>query len=123
MRDMVKRVLSSQVPILTWVAPSGARAASAGVFVVMAGDIAAMSPGTNIGAATPISLQGPMDSTLARKATNDAAAFARTVAAQRGRNAVWAERAVREAVAVTDAEAVDQHIVDFAAGSQAELLA
>ena len=90
MRDMVKRELSAQIPIITWVTPGGARAASAGVFVVMAAHVAAMSPGTNIGAATPINLQGPMDSTLARKATNDAAAFARTVAAQRGRNAGWA---------------------------------
>jgi len=71
------------------------------VFVTMAADVAAMSPGTNIGAATPINLQGPMDSTLARKATNDAAAFARSVARQRGRNAVWAEDAVRHAVAAT----------------------
>jgi membrane-bound serine protease (ClpP class) len=88
----------------------------------MAADVAAMSPGTNIGAATPISLSGPMDSTLARKATNDAAAVARTVATQRGRSSVWAERAVREAVAATDAEAVEQHIVDFIARSQTELL-
>ena len=88
----------------------------------MAADVAAMSPGTNIGAATPISLQGPMDSTLARKATNDAAAFARTVAAQRGRSAAWAERAVREAVAASDREAVELRIVDFIATSEADLL-
>jgi membrane-bound serine protease (ClpP class) len=67
MRDMVKGLLGSPVPVITWVTPGGARAASAGVFVVMAGDVAAMSPGTNIGAATPINLQGPMDSTLAAK--------------------------------------------------------
>jgi membrane-bound serine protease (ClpP class) len=89
----------------------------------MAADVAAMSPGTNIGAATPINLQGGMDSTLARKVTNDAAAFARTIAAQRGRNAVWAERAVREAVAVDETEAVQMHIVDFVAGSLEDLLA
>jgi membrane-bound serine protease (ClpP class) len=123
MRDMVKRMLSSEVPIITWVTPGGARAASAGVFVTMAGDVAAMSPGTNIGAATPINLQGPMDSTLARKATNDAAAFARTVAAQRGRSAAWAEKAVRAAVAASETEAVDLGVVDFIAGSMAELLA
>jgi membrane-bound serine protease (ClpP class) len=93
------------------------------VFVVMAADVAAMAPGTNIGAATPINLQGPMDSTLARKATNDAAAFARTVAAQRGRNVAWAERAVREAVAVSETEAVDLKVVDFIAASIPELLA
>lgn len=123
MRDMVKRMLASQVPIITWVTPGGARAASAGVFVVMAGDVAAMAPGTNIGAATPVNLQGPMDSTMAHKATNDAAAFARTVAAQRGRNGDWAEQAVRRAVAASDSEAVALRIVDFEASTLAELLA
>jgi membrane-bound serine protease (ClpP class) len=123
MRDMVKRMLASEVPVITWVTPGGARAASAGVFVVMAGDVAAMSPGTNIGAATPVNLQGPMDSTLAHKATNDAAAFARTVAAQRGRNGDWAEQAVRKAVAASDSEAVALRIVDFHAATLAELLA
>jgi membrane-bound serine protease (ClpP class) len=105
------------------VTPGGARAASAGVFVVMAGDVAAMAPGTNIGAATPVNLQGPMDSTLAHKATNDAAAFARTVAAQRARNGDWAEQAVRRAVAASDSEAVALRIVDFQASNLAELLA
>jgi len=123
MRDMVKNLLAARVPVLAWVSPGGARAASAGVFVVMAADVAAMSPGTNIGAATPINMQGGMDSTLARKVTNDAAAFARTIAAQRGRNAEWAERAVREAVAVDETEAVQLHIVDFIAGSLEDLLA
>ena len=123
MREMVKRMLASQVPILTWVAPGGARAASAGVFVTMAGDVAAMAPGTNIGAATPINLQGGMDSTLARKVTNDAAAFARTVAAQRGRNIRWAEQAVRQAVAVNETEAESLKVVDFIAATLPELLA
>jgi membrane-bound serine protease (ClpP class) len=123
MRDMVKRLLASRVPVLAWVSPSGARAASAGLFVVMAADVAAMAPGTNIGAATPVSLQGGMDSTLTRKSTNDAAAFARTVAAQRGRNVDWAERAVRQAVAVGEAEAVELGIVNLVASSLPELLA
>ncbi len=122
MRQIVKRMLASRVPILTWVMPSGARAASAGVFVTMAGDVAAMAPGTNIGAATPVNLQGGMDSTLARKATSDAAAFARTVADQRHRNREWAERAVREAVAASDREAVDLGVVDFVASSLEDLL-
>lgn len=122
MRTIIKRMLSSKVPILTWVAPSGSRAASAGVFVTMVGDVAAMAPGTNIGAATPVNLQGGMDSTMSRKATNDAAAFARTVADQRGRNRVWAERAVREAVAVSDTEAVALGVVDFVASSLEDLL-
>jgi membrane-bound serine protease (ClpP class) len=123
MRDIVKRFLSSKVPVIAWVTPSGARAASAGVFIVMAADFAAMSPGTNIGAATPINLQGPMDSTLARKATNDAAAFARTLALQRHRNAAWAEKAVREAVAVDEVEAVRLGVVDTVAATLPELLA
>ena len=123
MRDMVKNLLASRVPVLAWVSPSGARAASAGVFIVMAADVAAMSPGTNIGAATPINMQGGMDSTLARKVTNDAAAFAHTIAVQRGRNADWAVRAVREAVSVDETEAVQMHIVDFLAGSLEDLLA
>jgi membrane-bound serine protease (ClpP class) len=122
MRDMVKRLLASQVPVIVWVTPSGARAASAGVFVTMAADIAAMSPGTNIGAATPINMQGAMDSTLARKATNDAAAFARTVAHQRGRNVAWAEDAVRHAVAASETEALQLHIIDFVVSTLPELL-
>jgi membrane-bound serine protease (ClpP class) len=121
MRAMVQREFASPVPVIVWVTPGGAHAASAGVFVTMAADVAAMAPGTNIGAATPISLQGPLDSTLARKATNDAAAFARTVAAQRGRSAAWAERAVREAVAVSEREALELGVVDFVASTPAEL--
>jgi len=122
MRDMVKRMLAAKVPVIVWIEPSGGRAASAGVFITMAADVAAMAPGTNIGAATPINMQGPMDSTLARKATNDAAAFARTVAHQRGRNAEWAEDAVRHAVAASETEAVDLHIVDFVSGSLSDVL-
>jgi membrane-bound serine protease (ClpP class) len=123
MRVMIKRLLSAGVPVIVWITPSGGRAASAGVFVTMAADVAAMSPGTNIGAATPINMQGPMDSTLARKVTNDAAAFARTIAHQRGRNAEWAEDAVRHAVAASETEAVELHVVDFVAATTTELLA
>ncbi len=122
MRRMVQRELAARVPVIVWVSPGGAHAASAGVFVTMAADVAVMAPGTNMGAATPISLSGPMDSTLARKAANDASAFARTVAAQRHRNAVWAEDAVRRAVAVSDREAVEQGIVDFVALTDREVL-
>jgi membrane-bound serine protease (ClpP class) len=122
MRAMVKRMLVAEVPIIAYVSPAGARAASAGVFIVMAADVAGMAPGTNIGAATPVNLQGGMDSTLARKATNDAAAFARTIARQRGRNAQWAEEAVRRAVAASEDEAQDLGVVDFVAGSLDDLL-
>lgn len=123
MRTMIQRLLASEVPVIAWVTPAGAHAASAGVFLVMACDVAAMSPGTNIGAATPVSMGGPMDSTLSRKATSDASAFARTIAAQRGRNVRWAERAVREAIAASETEAVADSVVDFVAGTQAEVLA
>jgi membrane-bound serine protease (ClpP class) len=123
MRTMVQRLLAADVPVIAWVTPAGAHAASAGVFITMACDVAAMSPGTNIGAATPISMSGPMDSTLAHKVTNDAAAFARTISAQRGRNGVWAERAVREAVSISETEAVHEHVVDYVAGDLPDLLA
>jgi membrane-bound serine protease (ClpP class) len=123
MRHMVQRMLASRVPLVAYVAPSGAHAASAGVFVTMAAHVAAMAPGTNLGAATPVGMQGGMDSTLARKATSDAAAFARTVAAQRGRNAVWAEEAVRKAVAASETEAVELGVVDFVARDLEEVLA
>jgi membrane-bound serine protease (ClpP class) len=123
MRDMVKKMLATPVPTIAWVTPSGAHAASAGVFIVMAADFAAMAPGTNIGAATPISLQGPMDSTLARKATNDASAFARSIATQRGRNAKWAEDAVRHAVSINEDEAVKINVVDTTAATLDEVLA
>ncbi|MCC6651189.1 MAG: nodulation protein NfeD [Candidatus Eisenbacteria bacterium] len=123
MRTMCGRILASERPVIAYVTPSGAHAASAGVFIVMAANVAAMSPGTNIGAATPIHMQGPMDSTLARKATNDAAAFARTVAAMRGRNVAWAEDAVRRAVSVSETEAVRDSVVDFVAGDLPDLLA
>jgi membrane-bound serine protease (ClpP class) len=123
MREMIRRMLGSEIPIITWVTPSGARAASAGVFITMAGDVAAMAPGTNIGAATPINMQGPMDSTLARKVTNDASAFARTLAAQRGRNGEWAEQAVRQAVSVSETEALKLRVVDLIAGTLPELIA
>jgi membrane-bound serine protease (ClpP class) len=123
MRHMVKRMLAADVPIVVYVTPSGARAASAGVFITMAAHIAAMAPGTNIGAATPVSLQGGMDSTMASKATNDAAAFARSIAAQRGRNAEWAERAVRKAVAASEREALDLGVIDLVAADLRDLLA
>jgi membrane-bound serine protease (ClpP class) len=122
MRAMIKRMLVSEVPIIAYVAPAGARAAAGGVFIVMAADVAGMAPGTNIGAATPVNLRGGMDSTLARKATSDAAAFARTIARQRGRNAQWAEEAVRRAVAASEDEALSLGVVDFVASSLDDLL-
>ena len=115
MRDIVKRILASEVPVAVYVAPPGSRAASAGVFITMAAHVAAMAPGTNIGAAHPVNAGGPMDSTMAGKVTNDAVAFARSIAERRGRNADWAERAVRESVSLSASEAVRQHVVDLEA--------
>lgn len=122
MREIIKDFLASEVPVIVYVHPGGARAGSAGVFITMAAHIAAMTPGTNIGAATPVAMGGQMDSTMAAKVTNDAAAYARSIANQRGRNAVWAEAAVRQAVSATALEAVEQNIVDLTADSVGELL-
>lgn len=122
-RDIVTDLLDSEVPVIVWVAPSGARAASAGTFITMAAHVAAMAPGTNIGAASPVNMGGAsVDSTMAHKLFHDTAAFARTIAEQRGRNAVWAEEAVREAVSATEKEAVELNIVDFVADSVEDLL-
>ena len=122
MRDVIKDFLASEIPVIVYVHPSGARAASAGVFITMAAHIAAMTPGTNIGAASPVAMGGQMDSTMAKKVMNDAAAFARSLANQRGRNEVWAEAAVREAVSATALEAVEENIIDLTAETVGELL-
>ena len=124
MRSMVQTILTSDVPVLVYVAPTGARAASAGVFITMAAHVAAMAPATNIGAAHPVAAGGgQMDKEMSKKVENDAAAFARTIATDRGRNAEWAEKAVRESVSATEREAVKLRIVDFVAESLADLLA
>ena len=123
MRSIVQEILSSDVPVVVYVAPTGARAASAGVFITMAAPIAAMAPATNIGAAHPVAaLGGSFDKEMKTKVENDAAAFARTIAATRGRNVEWAEKAVRQSVSATEREAVRLHIVDLVADSTADLL-
>ena len=113
MRSIVKDIVSSEVPVVVYVAPGGARAASAGVFVTLAAHVAAMAPGTNIGAAHPVNLGGKMDKTVAEKATNDAAAYIKSLAESRGRNAQWAERAVRESISATETEALKEHVIDL----------
>jgi len=124
MRSMVQTILNAQVPVLVYVGPTGARAASAGVFITMAGHVAAMAPATNIGAAHPVAVGGGgMDKDMAKKVENDAAAFARTIATERGRNVEWAEKAVRASVSATEREAVKLKVVDFVADSVADLLA
>ena len=115
MRGIVKAILASKVPIISYVTPPGGRAASAGLFIVTATHVAAMAPNTNIGAASPVGMGGQMDSTLAHKAMNDAAAFIQTLAETRGRNAEWNVDAVRHAVAVSATDAVKLHVVDFIA--------
>jgi membrane-bound serine protease (ClpP class) len=123
MRDIIKRMQASSVPVIVYVAPSGGRAASAGTFITMAGHVAAMAPGTTIGAASPIDSSGKdIEGTLGRKVMNDAVAYIRALATQHGRNADWAEKAVRDAVAVSQDEAVKLHVVDFEATSLDGLL-
>ncbi|HHL39466.1 MAG TPA: nodulation protein NfeD [Deltaproteobacteria bacterium] len=123
MRRIVKAVLASEVPVVVYVAPSGARAASAGVFITYAAHIAAMAPGTNIGSAHPVAMGGEeMDETMSRKVENDAVAYLRGIAAKRGRNAQWAEEAVRESVNVTADEALELNIIDLLVDGRDDLL-
>jgi membrane-bound serine protease (ClpP class) len=124
MRQIVQAILNSDVPVAVFVVPSGARAASAGVFITMAAHIAAMAPGTNIGAAHPVDLsQSDVPATLQDKITNDAAAYIRAIAQQRCRNADWAENAVRNSVSLTAQEALDSHVIDLVANDVPALLA
>jgi membrane-bound serine protease (ClpP class) len=122
-RVIVSSFLESKVPIVVYVAPGGAQAGSAGVFITMAAHIAAMAPGTNIGAAHPVDMEGKMDSVMSEKVTNDAAAFIRTIAEKRNRNLKWAEEAVRESRSITETEALDTNVIDLIAKNIDELLA
>jgi membrane-bound serine protease (ClpP class) len=116
MRIIVQSILASRVPIVVFVSPSGARAASAGVMITMAADIAAMAPGTNIGAAHPVGAGGKdIDGKMSEKVINDMVAQAKSVAEQRGRNAKWVEEAIRESVSVTETEALKENIIDLVA--------
>ncbi|WP_027485708.1 nodulation protein NfeD [Rhodanobacter sp. OR87] len=147
MRQIIAGMLASKVPVLVYVAPAGARAASAGTYILYAGQIAAMAPATHLGAATPVALGGgrPMplpkagrqpasatttaddqtaaDDAESHKAMNDAIAYIRSLAQLRGRNAAWAEQAVRGAATLTASEAAQQQVIDFVAADVAELLA
>ena len=121
-RMIVGDILESPIPVIVYVSPAGAHAGSAGVFITLAADIAAMTPGTNIGAAHPITLQGTPDSIMNNKSTNDAAAFIRTIAEYRNRNLQWAEDAVRQSVAITENEALQKNIIDLIVSNDRELL-
>ncbi len=113
MRDIVKDIIGSEVPVVVYVSPSGSRAASAGAFITLAAHIAAMAPGTNIGAAHPVGIGEKMDKTMAEKATNDAAAYIKSLAERKGRNAKWAENAVRKSISATESEALKMHVIDL----------
>jgi membrane-bound serine protease (ClpP class) len=136
MRDIIQMILASPIPVVTYVAPAGARAASAGPYILYASHVAAMAPATNLGAATPISIGGlpglpkpeeeekkkdkddlPTDdaATLKRKVINDASAYIKALAERHGRNADWAVRAVREAVSLSAEEALQLQVIDFVA--------
>ncbi len=115
MQQIVMKMMASDTATVVYVAPSGARAASAGVFITLAANIAAMAPTTHIGAAHPVTMQGKMDKTMEKKVVNDLAAMARGIAEKRGKNAKWAEDAVRNSVSITETEALKEHVIDFIA--------
>lgn len=122
-RQIVEKIFHSPVPVITWVGPAGARAASAGFFLLEAADVAAMAPGTNTGASHPV-LEGggTMDSIMKSKVENDAAALMRTIAVHRGRDQQAAEKTVRESASYTEREALDQHLIDAIAPNPEALL-
>ena len=124
MRDIIKATLNSPIPVILFVHPSGARAASAGVMITMAAHVAAMTPGTNIGAAHPVAMGvgGKMDETMAKKIENDAVAYAVSIANKKGRNAEWVEDAVRKSVSITAEEALTLNVIDIVANDVTELL-
>jgi membrane-bound serine protease (ClpP class) len=123
MRAICQRLLNAEIPVIVWVGPTGARAASAGVFITLAAHVAAMAPATNIGAAHPVAVGGgSIDKESMKKIENDAAAFVRTIALERGRDADWAEKAVRQSVSITEREALKLNVIDVVADSIPDLL-
>ncbi len=124
MREIVSRIDTSRVPVIIYVAPSGGRAASAGFVILMAADVAAMAPGTATGAAHPVTGDGrDMEKTMAEKVTNDAAAYVRSHAERRGRDAQAAESTIRESKSFTEREALEKHLIEIIARDDADLLA
>jgi membrane-bound serine protease (ClpP class) len=121
-RKIVTDFLESSIPIIVFVSPSGSQAASAGVFITLSANIAVMAPGTNIGAAHPVTLQGQQDSIMMEKATSDAAAFIRTISEKRKRNIQWAEDAVLKSLSLTETEALKKNVIDIIVKDVNELL-
>jgi membrane-bound serine protease (ClpP class) len=121
-RVIVSDILSSPIPVAVYVSPGGAQAGSAGVFITLSAHIAAMAPGTNIGAAHPVDMQGQKDTIMNEKATNDAAAFIRAIAQRRNRNEKWAEEAVRKSISITENEAMKEKVIDLITRNINELL-
>jgi membrane-bound serine protease (ClpP class) len=121
-REMIQKLDASTVPVVTYVEPSGARAASAGFFVLEAGDIAAMAPGTNAGASSPVLLVGQMDQVMRNKVENDAAAMLRSMMSRRGRNSEAGEQTIRLAKSFTEKEALDQKLIELIANGEQQLL-
>jgi len=124
MRIIVKKMLSSSIPIIVYVAPSGARAASAGVFITLASNVAVMAPSTHIGAAHPVTLgaEGKEDKTMTEKIVNDTVSYVKTIAKTRGKNVDWAEKAVRKSVSITEDEALKLNVIDLISPDLQDLL-
>src|ERR1700683_2410147 len=120
-RQIIQKLDASPIPVVTYVAPSGARAASAGFFVLEAGDVAAMAPGTNTGASSPVLMVGQMDQVMRNKVENDAAAMLRSMMSRRGRNTEVGEQTIRQAKSFTEKEALDQKLIELIASSQEQL--
>ncbi len=121
-RSIIEKIEASAVPVIVYVAPSGSRAASAGFFILESADVAAMAPGTNTGAAHPVVFGAKMDDLMKAKMENDAAAFMRSFVSKRGRNVEAAESAVRQSKSWTDQEALKEHLIDYIAPSEGDLL-
>ena len=123
MRTIVKEILNSPIPVVVYVGPKGAGAASAGVMITVAGHIAAMAPGTNIGAAHPVTAGGKdIEETMSEKVVNDMASYARGIAENKGKNGEWVEKAIRESVSITAEEALENNVIDLVAKDIDELL-
>jgi membrane-bound serine protease (ClpP class) len=124
MRNIVKKILTSNIPIIVYVAPKGARAASAGVFITLSAHIAVMAPSTHIGAAHPVTLgaEGKESKTMTDKIVNDTVSYIKTIAKSRGKNVDWAERAVRKSVSITEEEALKQNVIDMISPDLQDLL-